>query len=369
MRLLLVASEFPPGPGGIATHAYYVARYLSELHGWDVQSIAPQDDTIKSERLAFNSNLPFVLQRVAGRNTLSRGLSYLRQVRAAINAWNPDIILASGQRAVWVSSLLAGDTPLAAVAHGTDLTVGGSIARSITRRAYSRADQVIAVSEATRQRVYKLNIHLPAVTVIPNGADDDLFTMDSTHTSLRPTLLTVGAVKPAKGQDTVIRALPRIREEFPDVVYEIVGTPTHGEAFSTLADELDVSEYVRFRGPLPRERLPEVYQSCDVYVLVSRPIVDDVEGFPISIIEAALCGKPAIVSAGGGAAEAIVDGTTGVAVASDDPVATEQAIIQLLDDKPLRSRMGTAAHERARRDFTWAGLVAEYDAVLREMLT
>ena len=65
---------------------------------------------------------------------------------------------------------------------------------------------------------------------------------------------------------------------------------------------------------------------CDLFVMTSRTLPDgDCEGFGIAVVEAALCGKPAVVSSQCGLIEAIEDGVTGIGVPEGDVVATANA--------------------------------------------
>jgi phosphatidyl-myo-inositol dimannoside synthase len=109
---------------------------------------------------------------------------------------------------------------------------------------------------------------------------------------------------------------------------------------------------------------------CEAFVMTSRHTADgDFEGYGIAVVEAALCGKPAIVSANSGLAEAIVDGVTGYAVEPDNPQAVARALIRLLRNKELRRDMGQAARERALREQTWEHRAQAYDTLLRGMFT
>ncbi len=102
--------------------------------------------------------------------------------------------------------------------------------------------------------------------------------------------------------------------------------------------------------------------------MTSRRTADgDVEGYGIAAIEAALCGKPSVVSSDSGLQEAIEPGKTGIAVAQNDADAVAGAVTSLLEDPPLRKRMGEDARIRAERDQTWAVRVRAYDALLRDL--
>ena len=181
-------------------------------------------------------------------------------------------------------------------------------------------------------------------------------------------MLTVGQVSERKAQDVVIRALPRILTEHPDLTYVIAGLPTMQESFAALADELGVAGRVVFAGKVPDDVLPMAYNMADIFALVSRrTAAGDVEGFGIVVQEAALCGVPAIVSRDCGLTEAIREGETGLSVPPDDPGATAAAILTLLGDEPRRREMGQRARQAALTA-TWSERIDEYDLILRDLL-
>ena len=63
MKLLLISSEFPPGPGGIGTHAYQIGATLS-ARGWEVVVATPQDYAPSDEIENFNATAPFRIVRL-----------------------------------------------------------------------------------------------------------------------------------------------------------------------------------------------------------------------------------------------------------------------------------------------------------------
>jgi phosphatidylinositol alpha-1,6-mannosyltransferase len=182
-------------------------------------------------------------------------------------------------------------------------------------------------------------------------------------------LVTVGNVTPRKAQDVVVRALPRILARVPDARYALAGLPTDGETIRRIAGECGVADRVHVLGRLAPEALCAALNAAEVFVLTSRRTASgDVEGYGIAAVEAALCGRPAVVSRGSGLEEAIVDGETGLAVPPDDPDATADAAIALLTDAGRRVRMGQRARERALSEQTWEKRVARYAGVLERAL-
>lgn len=377
MRLLLFASEFPPGPGGIGTHAQQLAHQLLGL-GWQVAVITSQNYAEASEINAFNQAQPFPIVRLSYLKGAPIKAAYRWRIASRwIRDWAPDIMLASGDRDVLLCALLARRyrLPWVAVEHGR---IPPQWERPLKIWAFQQASSVVSVSRYSWQQLLRLGVNPRGSRVITNGADADRF---KTLTSLAiidlrakvgvkhgRILLTVGNVSDRKGQDVVIRALPRIIEQIPDTHYLMAGLPTREKQFSELANRLGVASQVHFLGQVDDAILLGLFNCCDVFVMTSRHTIDEFEGFGIAVVEAALCGKPAVVSGNSGLAEAIDDGVTGLAVEEDDEQATADAIISLLKDDVLRSRMGAAARQRALTQQTWAHCAKEYDALFRHLL-
>jgi phosphatidylinositol alpha-1,6-mannosyltransferase len=297
---------------------------------------------------------------------------------AAIRDFRPDILLASGRRALWLAALVAGRyaVPWVAVGHGSEFAGQSAPVRLLTAQAIARAAGVVAVSDYTAALVAQVAAPRRLV-VIPNGADSERFHPAPPAADLcrelglagKRVLLTVGHVSERKAQDVVIRALPYIVARHPDVVYVMAGLPTRRHQLEALAGSLDVADSIRFAGSVTDERLVDYYNLADLFVLISRRVADgDVEGYGIVVKEAALCAKPAVVSQGCGLTEAIEEGVTGVSVPPDDPAATAATINSLLDDERQRLAMGWRALEQARRD-TWAHRAAAYDVLLSEFVS
>jgi phosphatidylinositol alpha-1,6-mannosyltransferase len=379
-RLLLLSSEFPPGPGGIGTHAYQLARQLT-ARGWAVTVVTAQEYAPAAARAAFNSRQPFAVVPLPGRagGHATTIAARLRAIGQAMRAARPDLLLATGRRALWLAAVLGPicRLPVVAVGHGSEFHSDSAVARAMTGRAIAGAAAVVAVSDYTAGLVRAAG-RPRRLLVIPNAADGDRFGPTSAPLLPRspallplpgaPVLLTVGRVGDRKAQDVVIRALPRVLAVHPDVVYVMAGIPEKQAAFTALAEELGVAHAVRFTGAVDDDDLPALYNRADLFVLVSRRTAGgDVEGYGIVVQEAALCGVPAVVSRGCGLTEAIREGETGVSVPPDDPEATAAAIVALLDDGDARARMGRRARELAARA-TWADRVADYDRLFREVL-
>jgi phosphatidylinositol alpha-1,6-mannosyltransferase len=380
MRLLLISSEFPPGPGGIGTHAYELARGLA-ARGWEPAVLTSQDYATAEEIDRFNAAQPFPVARFRPIAAPPLEALYREGVLGrSIRARRPSILLASGSRSVVLTACRwrGRNLPWVAVGHGTEFgPKDGAEARAV-RWAFGQASLVVCVSEFTRRQMHEAGVQPRRDVVIPNGADPERFRRlppEEARAVRRELgledariLITVGNVTERKGQDVVVRALPAVVRSEPRAHYVVVGLPTRGEALLELARSLGVADRVHVLGRMSADRVPKLLNAADIFVMTSRRTEEgDVEGYGIAAVEAGLCGLPSVVSGGSGLAEAVADGETGLVVPPDNPEATARAIFSLLADEEGRRMMGARAARRASEEQTWERCVVRYDEAMRPL--
>jgi len=161
-----------------------------------------------------------------------------------------------------------------------------------------------------------------------------------------------------KGQDMVIQALPRIRQNMPQVKYVLVGTGEELASLTTLARELGVHDSVVFAGNVLDQELAAYYAACDVFIMPNRQIDSDIEGFGIVYLEAGAAGKPVIGGKSGGTDDAIVDGVTGIRVDGNSSVEIADAVVDLLSAPDRAKTMGQRGRQRVESEFAWDAVVA-----------
>lgn len=374
-RILLLSNEFPPGPGGMGTQAYQLATNLKEF-GWAVHVVASQDHASFEEITQFNSRLNLNITSL--RSLRFQPVSFLRKLAILLKlqfGLKPSHIISTGHTANFMIFLLRKIKKVKwlAIDHG-HLPDGWDW--KIKKWSEEEANAVVCVSHFTKDFTERRGIRFKRSFVIHNGADPsdfhelpdagtkkEIFNLDESAT----VLLTVGNVSARKGQEVVIRSLPNVLKDYPNVHYCMAGLPTIQKQLMDLAQKLEVDQHVHFLGTLDKAELLKVYNACDIFVMTSRHISTEFEGFGIAVLEAALCGKPAIVSANSGLTEAIEEGITGLTVEENNPEETAGAITRLLRDKELRLQMGRAAKERALKNFSWPEVVRRYEKVLESL--
>ena len=148
-----------------------------------------------------------------------------------------------------------------------------------------------------------------------------------------------------------------VARDVKDAVFIVAG---EGDLLGELrAQCADLGDRVRFLGW--RGDVETIYAAADVVALTS-----DNEGMPVSLIECAMYGCPAVTTDVGSAREVVVDGVTGF-VCERDVDALAVPIKRLLDDSILASRLGEAARARAQEMFSASRLIADTERVYREI--
>ena len=170
----------------------------------------------------------------------------------------------------------------------------------------------------------------------------------------RPVGIIVARVDGLKGHETLLRALPQLRDAGHQLTVLIAGDGAERANLETLARELALGpEQVRFLGF--RSDVPDLLAASDFFLLPSRT-----EGLPLSMLEAMTHGLPAIATPVGGIPEVIHSGEHGLLVPVDDPPALAAAMGRLCGDPALLRTMGDQARRRALSEFSFERMTREY---------
>jgi phosphatidylinositol alpha-1,6-mannosyltransferase len=174
---------------------------------------------------------------------------------------------------------------------------------------------------------------------------------------------------PRKGQDTLIRALPRIKKLIPDAALLIGSGGPYRAELERLARETGVARDVVFSGPVSWEQLPRLYAAGDVFAMPCRTRRGglDVEGLGIVYLEASALGMPVVGGDSGGAPDAVLEGETGYVVPGSGPDSvrlTAERTAELLADPAKAERMGKAGRDWVEREWQWPLVRAKFRELL-----
>ena len=360
-HIVVVSSEFPPQPGGIGNHAYNLALHLSH-QDYDVEVIADQRSANGKAEQTFDSKQPFAVVRIKRYNL--RFIMYLRRIQKTyVSLKHTHYVIATGKFSLWNVALLSQfrKVKTLAVIHGTEVNFKSVLLRKSIDISLKKMDKIVAVSNYTKSLISHLNVE---VLVIPNGIDLSEWKKDNqTKIELKgdPVLTTVGRVSSRKGQLNVIKQLPELIKQFPNIHYHCIGIPSEAEAFKTIAKQLNVESYVTFHGQLELYDLKQKVSATDIFIMMSSESKSgDVEGFGIAILEANALGIPAIGANGCGIEDAVNDGVSGVLIPLHDSEQFIKAIELILKNKnKFQNEAGVWAEQH-----DWSNIIMKYTALM-----
>jgi phosphatidylinositol alpha-1,6-mannosyltransferase len=368
--VLIISSEFPPGPGGIGHHCFSLASALHR-QGIPVFVLTQGDYAQPSEIDRFDARVPFQVKRYP---RLGWFWTYINRFWVSLRIIGKnryDRVILTGKFSLWQGWLIKMVFPgvrTLAILHGSEVRLSNNVLRAITRLAIWKSDVLVPVSAFTRSLLPEwIQSHHKKIQIIPNGTEpweaDEGNKKDGARLCGTPILLTVGHVSPRKGQHRVIRALPRLLESFPDIHYHIAGLPLQRAELEHLAAEINVLQHITFHGRIPEHKdLQGYYRQADVLLLLSEnQSSGDVEGFGIVALEANYFGIPVIGAKYCGIEDAVLQGKSGYLVDGNRPEEILEALQQCLHNKEalkLSCREWALSH-------SWGNLVKAYIALLK----
>ncbi|KOV93689.1 glycosyltransferase family 4 protein [Streptomyces sp. NRRL B-3648] len=378
-KTLIVTNDFPPRPGGIQAFLHNMALRL------DPGRLVVYASTWKRGRegaeatAAFDAEQPFTVVR--DRTTMllptpgaTRRAAGLLREHGCTSVWfgaaAPLGLMAPALRR-------AGAERLVATTHGHEAGWAQlPAARQLLRRIGESTDTITYLGEYTRSRIATALTPDAAghMVQLPPGVDEKTFHPGSGGDEVRarlgltdrPVVVCVSRLVPRKGQDTLIRAMPRILAAEPDTVLLIVGGGPYERDLRRLAGETGVAGSVRFTGAVPWAELPAHYGAGDVFAMPCRTRRGglDVEGLGIVYLEASATGLPVVAGDSGGAPDAVLEGETGWVVRGGSAGQTAERIVTLLQDPELRRRMGARGRQWVEEKWRWDLLAEKLKALL-----
>jgi phosphatidylinositol alpha-1,6-mannosyltransferase len=364
VRHLLVTNDYPPKVGGIQSYLWELWRRL------------PADDvtvltTPYTGSAGFDAEQPYRIVRVKEPVLLPSPPVIRRVKRLAAETGAQAVVIDPALPLGLIGPRLG--LPYAVVLHGAEVTVPGRLpaSRQLLARVLGGASLIVAAGsypEAEGRRAVGHRQDFPPVVQVPPGVDTARFrplaAIDRAAARARlglprtgPLVLSVSRLVPRKGMDTLIEAAAMLVATHPNLTVAIAGAGRERTSLEHLARRRRAP--VRMLGRVSNGDLPDLYACADVFAMCCRDRWRGLEqeGFGIVFLEAAASGVPGVAGDSGGAAEAVIDGQTGLVVTRPDEAGSvADAIGRLIDDSGLASAMGQAARRRTLAEFNYDGL-------------
>jgi phosphatidylinositol alpha-mannosyltransferase len=363
LRILMVTQSYPPARGGVAEHAWHLARELARrghevtvLTGWAPGSggAAPGSAECPGVR---------VLRR--GRTVRIRANGATACLTLPAPGWTEDL---PPWDLVHVQAPLEPILPLLALRRlegpfvGTFHSCGRHawpyrLTRRLLRPLHEKLAVRIAVSAAAEAFVAR---HFPGPYVrVPNGVDPARFRASPPRDLDPPRFLFVGRLDPRKGVGVLLEASRILSENRPHELV-IAGDGPLRRRLERKARRLRVA--ARFLGAVPPSELPAVYAAC--HVLVSPALYG--ESFGIVLLEALASARAVVASDLPGYREVLAQGRWGLLVPPGDPVALARAMRRAVREENLARAWRDGA--RAVSGYAWPAVAERIEALYAGLL-
>jgi glycosyltransferase involved in cell wall biosynthesis len=212
-------------------------------------------------------------------------------------------------------------------------------------RKVSASRFVVTISEYGRSQILREvgPEYWNRVHVCRLGVDSDYFAIQANRSTRDRefTVLCVARLAPVKAQRVLMDAVSRLRRDGFEVKLRLVGGGPDRAALECLAASLGISDDVHFEGVCSQQKVRELCEAADCFVLASFA-----EGIPVALMEAMALGLPCVATWVNGVPELVEQGISGVLVAPGNADELAAAISTLLRSPEKRAELGRAARKR-----------------------
>lgn len=242
--------------------------------------------------------------------------------------------------------------------HGMDINLALRNKSRLTKRLMHKASFITVNSMYTASIVDKLVAENSILNVYPcpnvnesidSAIENNLISKYKLEN--KKNILSVCRLVERKGLQRVIKLMPELLKDDENTHYFIIGKGEYQEELDRLIVDLGLQESVEVLNNINNEELKVFYRHADVFVMPTKELNGDIEGFGIVYLEAGLYNTPVIATPVGGATEAVIDKQTGLLCQPND---LKENIIRLLTDVDYATKLGKQARELIKVKYSYS---------------
>jgi glycosyltransferase involved in cell wall biosynthesis len=270
------------------------------------------------------------------------------------------------------------------IIHGLDITYPARFYQLFIVGCLKRLDTFICISHKTKNEAIKRGLSKDSCYVIPVGIDQTRFKVEEPlvpasevgqklkklKDEQKLILLTVGRLVKRKGVAWFIEHIfTDLVINHPHLCYLIVGDGPQRSEIETIIQYLGLTDNVWLCGEVSEQDLSRIYRGADIFVMPNISVEDDMEGFGIVALEAAVNKVCVVASKLEGIEDAITDQQNGWLVPSGDVEAFQKIIRRLIVDETFRAKFSRQAQEFTITNFSWTNIAALHADIIKKIAT
>jgi len=348
--------------GGLLHYTSQLANAVSK-HA-EVTIVGPK----KSPKHYFSNNVQIIniLDCPIKKNML-RVFSF-RNIKI-INKIKPDVIHLTMPHPITLLfvylSKLHQEYPILFTIHDPKPHVGmylSEFAADLLNKVLIKPNKIIVHAAKHKDILIKRGFLAEKIVIIPHGGYSfftNYIKKNSVETE-KDTILFFGHIRKYKGLEYLIKAVPLISEEIPDLKIIIAGDGDFSRYLKLITDKSRFEIHNKF---ISNGMVSELFQRADLLVL---PYIEATQSGPLHI--SCAFKKPVVATTVGAIPEVVEDGKTGLLVPPKNPEALADAIIKLLKDDNLRKEMGENAYRKMKEELSWDKIAEKTIKVYKEAI-
>lgn len=271
----------------------------------------------------------------------------------------------------WLLKLLT-KKPIAVTVHGLDITYPNFLYQLYLKFFFCNFDAYFPISRHVSNLLSsfhiphsKFHIQVPGLTdrfFDPTITRDQLAQLLKHDIRSKHILFTSGRLIKRKGHAWFIEnVLPKLPD---NVIYVIAGEGPEKDSIEKISERSRPNSRLIFPGRVTDEQLKILYNTVDAFIMPNIPVEDDVEGFGLVLLEAALCQRPVFAANLEGIPDAIHDGRNGTLLPPQNPSAWISALQNFLSNP----QPNPAARDYTLKQFSWSNLINHYAVNIKNLL-
>lgn len=312
----------------------------------------------------------------------TRDLTAWRAIRQAIREFRPDVVHTHSAKGGLLGRSAATRESVPAVIHSVhgapfhpyQTAMASEFFRRCERWATKRCHHCISVADAMTDLMVDAAVApREKFTTIYSGMDVQPFLDADRHRQrvrqkygLADQHVVIGKIARLfhlKGHDDLISAAADVAKRFPNVRFLLIGDGILRQSLQQRIDALGLGEQFVFTGLVPPAEVPPLVGAMDALVHTSYR-----EGLARALPQALIAGRPVVSYDVDGAREVTINGETGFLVSPGDTATLATAIANLVQDAPLRQRLGATGRERFTEQFRHQTMTRRIRALYERVL-
>jgi glycosyltransferase involved in cell wall biosynthesis len=226
----------------------------------------------------------------------------------------------------------------------------------------NNSSKTLTNSSATLRASINDGLKKEKFETIPFGVDTTFFkTINVKKNKDIFHILSIGYLIERKGFEYLIKAVKEVLTKHNNVKLTIVGSGPLEKQLKKQITDFKLDKNIQIMGNVSDEKLLEIYNSSDLFVLPS--IVDsdgNTEGLGVVLLEAMACKLPVIGSNIGGITDIIQDKETGLLVPPKDILKLSLAINIIIENRSLSKKIAIQGYNNVKNNFTWERIAESY---------